>query len=238
MTPSPKYKIERITPHIYSVHIPNKYDRAMTFCRAQEFYESPNPDFQGKAFSIWEYIKWYSHETGKGFTYGFDWTGFNIPIKEIKRCYKLLNQSYGSRYITEETEYDRALLSITDQLTKTFKVSPEKLEKSYLIGVDGAINSTFKHEVCHGLYSTNKKYKSIATKLLKELKLNDPDDYKTFESNLLKMGYTASLVDDEIQAYLQFGFEESQFGNGACMEKRRLLNKKYRKDLYDAFQKK
>ena len=39
------YKITEVKPNVFAVIIPNQYDRAMTFCRVQEFYESPNPYF-------------------------------------------------------------------------------------------------------------------------------------------------------------------------------------------------
>ena len=60
------YKITEVKPNVFAVIIPNQYDRAMTFCRVQEFYESPNSDFRGKHFSMWNYMKWYSEEYGRG----------------------------------------------------------------------------------------------------------------------------------------------------------------------------
>lgn len=228
------YKIEKVRDYIYSVHITNKYDRAMTFCRAQEYYESPNPNFKGKAFSIWDYIKWYSHNNGKGFSYGLDWSGFNIPMKTVKECYQKLEKTYGA---SDLTPYDHTLLNIIREIEETPNECPKTLEKSYLIGVDGTINETFKHEICHGLYSTNKKYNKLALRLVKELKTKDTTVYKTFEKNLLKMGYAKELVDDEIQAYLQFGVNDREFCNGVCQNTRKKLNKKYIETLYDAFTK-
>jgi len=47
------YKIEKVKPKIFAVIIEDSYDRAMTFLRIQEFYESPNPAFRGnKDFSF------------------------------------------------------------------------------------------------------------------------------------------------------------------------------------------
>ena len=75
------YKIEEVRPNVFAVIVKDHYHRAMLFCRVQEYYESPNPDFRGKNFSIWDYIEWYSREHNDVFTYTFDWGGFKIPLK-------------------------------------------------------------------------------------------------------------------------------------------------------------
>jgi hypothetical protein len=67
-----KYQIKEVKPFIFAVIIKDKYDRAMTFCRAQEYYESPSLKFRGKQFSIWYYMKWYHERYGGGFSYGDD----------------------------------------------------------------------------------------------------------------------------------------------------------------------
>lgn len=224
------YKIEKIEEHIYSVHINNKYDRAMTFCRAQEYYESPNPNFKGKAFSIWNYIKWYSLHNAKGFTYGLDWSGFNIPIKTIKDCYKDLKKQFGTKDLTI---YDNTLLEIVKEIEKV--TTPRTLKKCYLIGVNGKRDETFRHEICHGLYSTNQDYREKAQDLINELEKSCNSTYKRFEKNLLKMGYSKELVNDEIQAYLQFGMNEPEFCEGTPLTLRKQLNAKYKKILYNAF---
>jgi hypothetical protein len=230
-----KYKIQRVTAKIYSVHISNKYDRAMTFCRAQEYYESPNPDFKGKAFSIWEYIKWYSLQNGKGFTYGLDWSGFNIPIETIKNCYNGILKKYGER---ELTMYDNTLLKIVDDIENLHTNEPaHPIEQSYLIGVDSSLSETFKHEVCHGLYSTEESYQKRAKKLTAKLLKKNPKVYQTFKANLLSMGYATDLVDDEIQAYVQFGVEDKEFSKGTDKEIRKELNLEFTKYLYHAFTK-
>jgi hypothetical protein len=212
----------------------DRYDRAMTFCRAQEFYESPNKNFKGKAFSIWDYIKWYSLQGGKGFSYGVDWSGFNIPVRTIKQCYQTLRKKYGPE---ELNIYDKTLLEIVGEVESMVN-SNKDIEKCYLIGTDEGINETFKHEVCHGLFSTNKGYKTKAKALVKFLKDNDKKTYEILKQNLLKMGYSEKLIDDEIQAYLQFGVHEKEFSLGLSLKSKQELNKKYKEALYNAFQKK
>jgi hypothetical protein len=79
-----KYEIKEVKDRVFAVIIPNHYDRAMTFCRVQEFYESPNPDFRGKHFNIWDFIEWYSKEHKDAFTYAFDWGGFKKTETRVK----------------------------------------------------------------------------------------------------------------------------------------------------------
>jgi hypothetical protein len=51
-----------------------------TFIRFQEFYESPNPNFLGKIFTLGMVRQWYSVKYGAD-TYHHDWTGFNFPSR-------------------------------------------------------------------------------------------------------------------------------------------------------------
>jgi hypothetical protein len=44
--------------------------------------------------------------------------------------------------------------------------------------------------------------------------------YNVFKDNILKMGYAQKVVDDEIQAYLQYGYQEAQFGKGVNIDVR------------------
>jgi len=130
------YSIEEVRPNVFAVIVKDHYHRAMLFCRVQEFYESPNPQFRGKNFSIWDYIEWYSREHRDVFTYTFDWGG-----------------------------------------TET-----------------------------------------ISTK-----------DYLTFKNNLIEMGYTDSVIDDEIQAYLSTNYEYTKFSKGVSKKTLKQLSKEYQK---------
>ena len=57
--PLVKGKVKEIKPFIYCVEIDDDYDRAMLFCRYQEFYESPYKKFRGKPFTWMEYMRHY-----------------------------------------------------------------------------------------------------------------------------------------------------------------------------------
>jgi hypothetical protein len=190
-----KHYIKEVKPSIFAVVIKDKYDRAMTFCRVQEYYESPSPKFRGKEFSIWDYMKWYHERYGRGFSYGHDWSGFNIPVKVIRECYNKLNKY--------ESPYDKIMGNIIHKLAV--------YREGYVIGCGDTKGDIFKHEVCHGLYYTNKEYKKKMDALTKGL---PKKYYNTFKKNILDMGYTTKVVDDEIQAYLQYGYDNPNFGRG------------------------
>lgn len=205
------YKITEVKPNVFAVIIENNYDRAMMFCRVQEFYESPNPNFCGKHFSIWDYMKWYSEEYGRGFSYGTDWSGFNIPFDVLHNCYDNIDKF--------ETPYDAIMYKIYWEI-RTMKGDG----KAYVIGAANTEGDTFKHEICHGLYSTNKNYKSFVNEITDTIPLKE---YTTFRNNLIQMGYTDKVIADEIQAYLTFGHDYQKFNNGVDKKLCKNLNKEY-----------
>jgi hypothetical protein len=209
------YKIEEVRPNIFAVIVKDHYHRAMLFCRVQEFYESPNPQFRGKNFSIWDYIEWYSREHGDVFTYTFDWGGFNIPLNVAESCYsKLLKKG-------EFTPYDLEM----NYIVKTIRGMVGN-GKSYIIGAPTTEDETFEHEVCHGLYATNKEYKALVDEITETIEWQD---YLKFEGNLLDMGYTAAVIPDEIQAYLSTNYEYSKFSKGVSKKKCERFHKQYKK---------
>lgn len=187
-----KYDIKEVLPKVFSVVIEDPYDRAMTFCRAQEYYESPNKDFRGKHFSMWDYMKWYSKEKGS-FTYPRDWSGFNIPLDKLYKLYNDLD------FEELETPYDFVMNDIMWEVYTMNKLS----KKGYVIGSKDRLGSTFEHELCHGLFATNRAYKKKALELVGKIKKKH---YIKLFDGLIKMGYTENVIDDEIQAYMMFGY--------------------------------
>ena len=214
-----EYKIEEVRPNVFAVIVKDHYHRAMLFCRVQEYYESPNPQFRGKNFSIWDYIEWYSREHRDVFTYTFDWGGFNIPLKTAWDCYEKLREN--------ETPYDDVMNTIIRTIEmKMFNKKNTRNWNGYIIGADSTDSDTFDHEICHGLYTTNKEYKE----LVDEITLCIPmDAYEKFRDNLLAMGYTMSVIDDEIQAYLSTNYEYTKFSKGVSKKKCKEFHKQYKK---------
>lgn len=211
------YKIEEVKPNIFAVVVPDRYHRAMLFCRVQEFYESPNPQFRGKNFSIWDYIEWYSREHNNTFTYTSDWSGFNIPLKTAWDCFEKLREF--------ETPYDEVMNNIIRTIElKMFYKKNTRNWNAYIIGAGSTEGDTFQHEICHGLYATNKQYKQLVDEVTETIEWQD---YFQFGKNLLDMGYTTGVVPDEIQAYLAFGHDYKPFTKGVTKKVCNELHKQY-----------
>jgi hypothetical protein len=206
------YKIEEVRPNVFAVIVKDHYHRAMLFCRVQEYYESPNEDFRGKNFSIWDFIEWYSRRNKDVFTYAFDWGGFNIPLEIAYTCYDTLTDVY--------TPYDEVMEEIVQKVYEMNGYSAD----GYIIGAPSLDDDTFEHEVCHGLYATNKDYKELVDEITISIPLKD---YMKLRANLLKMGYTESVTDDEIQAYLTTNWEYPKFSKGVSKKVCKELHKQY-----------
>lgn len=217
------YKIEKVKPKIFAVIVEDSYDRAMLFLRIQEFYECPTPQFRGNIhFSFTEYMKWYTKEYG-GFTYGIDWSGFNVPLEVAYACYDTLRDRY--------TDYDDVMESIVHQI---YELNGDAAD-GYIIGVGNMTGDTFKHEVCHALYHTDSNYKSVVDKATGYI---NEKHYNVFKNNLIEMGYTEAVIDDEIQAYMQYGWESDDFGKGVPMEIREMYNDWYGEELEELYENK
>ena len=177
-----KYKTKEIIPNIFAIVVPDDYERAMLFCRVQEFYESPSKKFRDNRFSIWDYFRWYAKEKGC-FSYPKDFSGFNLPLIVAKKCYEIN---------IVETPYDKVMKNIVDELFNNGT-------RQYLIGVDTLDDITFEHEMAHALYYTDIVYKSKMDEIT--VSISDSDMNK-FKKNLKQIGYCSAVVKDEIQAYM------------------------------------
>ena len=209
-----EYTLKEVKPGIFAVIVPNDYDRAMLFCRVQEFYESDSKLFNGQDFSIWDYIKWYSEKNKGLFTYTKDWNGFNVPFSVALNCV------IGTE---EETPYDKIMQEVLDKILLT-----ENYYGSYIIGTKLDKGITFKHEMAHALYYTSKDYKYIADKLTSTIPLKY---YSIMSTNLLNLGYDKLVIDDEIQAYMSTNYNAKYFNNGIEEEELIELHKKYKQEL-------
>lgn len=179
-----KYSVKEIKENIIAIVIPDDYQRAMLFCRTQEFYESPNEKFRNQQFSIWDYFDWYSKKYGNGcFSYTKDFVGYNFPLIVAKKCYQMNDA---------ETPYDKEMIKIIDSIF-------EEGKRKYLIGVDSLKNSTFDHELAHAFYYVDLNYQKTMDGVVRKIsKFN----YSKFKSNLKTIGYCSSVFKDEIQAYM------------------------------------
>jgi len=200
-----KLKVKEVRPNIIAVVVPDDYDRAMLFCRVQEFYESPCKRFRGNGFSIWDYARWYSRKAGC-FSYPKDFVGFNLPLVVAKKCYEM-NEI--------ETPYDTQMHDLIESLFVNG-------ERQYLIGAESFKGGVFDHELAHALYYTDIRYKNEMDDLTRDI---PKKSIAAFRKNLLKLGYHAGVLKDEIQAYMSTEINEK-----ICpgVSNKKVLHKRYR----------
>ena len=210
-----EYTLKEVRPNIFAVIVPNDYDRAMLFCRVQEFYESDSEQFVETDFDMWEYVRWYSMKNKNSFTYAKDWSGFNIPFKVAVNCMIA---------IKNKTPYDDVMEEIIDEILRNHNYSLS----SYIIGTKIDSGSTFKHEICHALYYTSKIYKETADVLTSLI----PKNYKKiFKDNLMVLGYNKSVIDDEIQAYMMTNYKSKYFSKGVPIDWMKRTHEYYKEQL-------
>jgi hypothetical protein len=189
------FKIKQVKPRIFLFEFTDQYSMCMHFLRYQEFYESPNPKFRNKSFSILEYMEWQSKNQGNGnFTYPTIWGGFNIPSQVMSHCL---------RNIPDHNKYDDTMHHAYRECINKIRIdenisSYEFDGKFYIIGAMKDSATTIQHEVAHGFYYLNKDYKKEMDKLVKALPAKIRKDMETM---FIKMGYTKQVFVDEIQAY-------------------------------------
>lgn len=184
-------ELYHIGDKIWAIKVDDSYTRAMLFLRSQEYYESAFDEIIGKQFKFSRYIDIYKAHYGKQeFTYGDDWSGFNIPSTILKDCMNNIEEG-------EINTYDRILLSIMNIIDKKGD------DKYYLLGVDTIDGDVLEHEIAHAMWFNLPDYKKEMMKLNSEL---DED----FKSKMIKCiadyGYADHVYDDELQAYMSTGF--------------------------------
>jgi len=183
-------KVEEIYKGLFLYSFPNQFELCHTFFRLQEFYESPIKQIRNKYFTYEDAITYYAYDQKEEpfFTYFEDWNGFNVPGNVVDKFIDLFADRMTDKEIT--------LLDLF--FTKN-------RGKYYIIGAVEGEEDTMKHEVAHGLYYLNKKYKRDMNKLIKAL----PNRIKEkIKENLLSIGYCKQVVKDETQAYLSTGIRE------------------------------
>lgn len=189
-----QFKIKEVKPRIFLFEFKNHYDLCMTFLRYQEHYESPSPKFRGKAFSILEFMEWYSKQDGKDdFTYMRDWSGFNLPGSIIWNM-------WNKHLIPDKNYYDYTMYKSYLKCLNKYKDG-----NFYIIGAQKGNLKTLKHEIAHSFYYVNKEYYKEANKLIDNL---TPILRKKIFTSLKKLGYTPKVFRDECQAYLVSGWKD------------------------------
>lgn len=153
----------------------SRKELAETMMRFQEYYESPF--WQGKIFTRGQFLNWYSEQYG-GATYSKDWSGFNFPS-----------------YVLEP--FKKGLFDpLTKNEKKILKYFKYRNDNFYIIGANS--ENVLKHELCHALYYTNVEYRNKVNKYLNSNK----SKIKKLTTYIIDMGYSKTVLLDEIQAYI------------------------------------
>lgn len=184
--------ISRVSGHpIWHIESPHRFELALTFLRIQEYQESPNKYFRGKVFTLDAYMDWYmrqpanKHTLDGAFTYGTDWSGFNVQSWAVDAV---------ARLFLPHTVWEQALFALLDRA----HVREEK--EFYLIGTQiGETENVFEHELRHGLFGVNTQYRAEILATL------DRFPVLAFRERLAK-DYAAEVLDDEVQAYALTGY--------------------------------
>jgi hypothetical protein len=177
--------------HIWTIKIEDSHSRAMLFLRAQEYYESAFENIIRKQFQFSKYMDTYKQHYGKQeFTYGEDWSGFNIPSTILEECMMNIPE-------VEMNNYDKIMIDII----KTIK-SYEGDSKYYILGVDELNNDLLEHEFAHAMYFTLPEYKKEMDRITSEC--DDEIKAEMFKC-ITDYGYADHVLPDEFQAYMATG---------------------------------
>lgn len=193
-----KYKFSTLTDGIYLLEFEHKYDLAMHFLRAQEYYECPNPEFRDKIFNLWDYIEWYAKDHNNNFSYPADWDGFNIPGRVLRRLYLACSE------LPSENKYDEFMRGLVQ-----FINIQDHGDNFYLIGAAFGDKEAINHELAHGLWALNEDY---ATEQKENIAALDNKIISKLRKKLIELGYTEDVLDDEIQAYLSISKQDAYLG--------------------------
>lgn len=149
----------------------------LTFMRFQEYYESPNPEFRGKIFTLGQLRRWYSETHGSN-SYHSHWVGFNFPSSVLK--------PFKDGLFDPLTSEEQGLLHLLKYRGDDF----------YIIGAQ--TSSILRHELSHALYASNTNYKNEIDNFLtkNKKKIVKPSKY------ILNKGYSKHVLYDELQAYI------------------------------------
>lgn len=172
-------KVKTFNKNIFYLTFPSQKELVMTMCRMQEFYECDSVKLRNRIFTFEQFIDHYMEKDGS-LDYFMMWSGFNIPGH-------VLDDFFDSFDLTQR-EIDVKLY------TKKFR---NKLY--YVIATRTNDDETLMHELAHAYYYLNPVYKQQVDVLVRSMR----KELKTQLTGVLKeMGYTNSVIVDEINAYM------------------------------------
>jgi len=205
-----KLELRKIKSYVFHVRFETRYELTSTLLRIGEYFEFPESD--GKVFTLKEFKKWYmKSQNKKRFTYYEDWTGYNIPSKEL--------EPFLSGKFDPLSDKEKQFLDLFRNVKGEF----------YIIGTfskNKTEQETVNHELTHAMFSMNRAYRKVVKEYFKD---KDCEELKAF---LVKNGYTQKVLLDEMNAYLVNDLK--------WLTKKKIKEKQYKqysKDLIDLYQK-
>ncbi len=188
-----RLRVESLTDRLALVEFPSRKELAGSLVRIQEHFESPQ--FRGRGFTLEEFMAWYTanspngKKTGK-FTYATDWQAFNLPAKAFESFYS--------------GEFD----PLSPQEQSVLKMlQPRVKEGVYFIATwKNGSEHDLRHEVAHGLFNTNARYKRAILGAIAHLSEGQRAGLQAFLGSTA--GYHEQTYLDEMHAYLIAGHEE------------------------------
>lgn len=157
------------------------------FLRPQERAECTNEEFRTRPFTVGEYRSWYANSQGPVFDYDHVVLGVNFPSHILR---PFLDGDFDPL-----TEGEKELVNCVRG----------KKGPYYIIGTFGKIDNTLEHEICHGLFYTDKTYKASVIKAIEE---KVPKQTKKKALAVLAESYNHDVLVDELHAYLATGHRE------------------------------
>lgn len=178
---------EVLNPYPGVIHLRYREAWKLNFaiCRVQEFYENPDQWIRDSFFEFEDLI----YSMGKQHKIlSYDWMGFNIPGVDVDRFLDMYDEQLRpceEEWVLETEQYRNEQRPYYLIATSQF---PKKDEKS-----------TLNHELAHAFFCLDKTYQKKMKELLKEIPKPTKEKIK---KELLRIGYTKYVVEDEAHAYL------------------------------------
>jgi len=181
------FKVSQPIPNCLLLSFDKQKHLALTFCRVQEFYESPKKELNGKYFSFDEFVDIIMDDEGYIDYFNF-WAGFNIPGNVFEKWKEII----GDKPLSD---YECDLWSI---------INFSNIDKNnyYIIGALKKDKDVIEHEIAHALYYMNADYKSEMDMLTESFLKENKKEFNKFVKELKKLGYCEYVTNDEIQAYM------------------------------------
>lgn len=176
------YRSQLHSSGIFWLRFKHRRDMALSLGRVQEFYESPKAKINRAEFDWGDFLREYTTDDGV-FTFLNSWSGYNIP----------------GNVLLQFANKNGANLSKIERDVIIPIINEVEAQRFYVIASLEKDKATLTHEIAHAFWYLHVDYQTRMRELLKRVPYSAT---KRMTTVLLKMGYDASVVEDEIHAYL------------------------------------